>query len=75
MAKGVKPRQDTFTQTINKLIFSLNQERKQEKKNEAKYRFPWERYLSIFIFVTLPFVTFAPKEYYLRYFVFILLCY
>src|SRR6185437_16241269 len=65
-------RQDAFNKTINKLLFSLDEERKRENKEEVFY-FPWKRYMTIFIILNLFFVIFDPagKNYYSPYFIFI----
>jgi len=65
-------RQDTFNKAINKLLFSLDEERKRKNKEEV-FCFPWRRYMAIFIILNLFFVIFDPagKNYYLPYFIFI----
>ena len=70
--KKKTPRQDTFNKTINKLLFSLDEERRRENKKEV-FCFPWKRYLIIFIILNLFFVIFDPasKNCYSPYFIFI----
>ena len=64
--------QDTFNKTINKLLFSLDEERKRENKEEV-FCLPWKQYLIIFIILNLFFAIFDPagKNCYSPYFIFI----